>query len=177
MSVGSPARLALAVIVMLATDAVLSWMAIQGAYIYLGMVWHGLAGEFLPGTSLAEHARQFRVLRYLQGAAWLVTALLAAAWFHRVRVSRRALGGEHADSGGGGVVPAWCWALFLTALGAELVATLLAGGARLDLGGPMQTLIIAQCLEIAGAVVGIVLVRRITRRLAAELIRAPSISP
>lgn len=161
---------------MLATDAVLSWMAIQGAYIYLGMVWHGLAGEFLPGTSLAEHARQFRVLRYLQGAAWLVTALLAAAWFHRVRVSRRALGGEHAGSGDG-VGPAWCWALFLTALSAELVATLLAGDVRLHLGGPMQALIIAQCLEIAGAVVGIVLVRRITRRLAAGLIRAPSIAP
>lgn len=33
----SPARLALAVIVLLATDVVLSWMVIQGAYIYLGM--------------------------------------------------------------------------------------------------------------------------------------------
>lgn len=63
----SPARLALAVIILLATDVVLSWMVIQGAYIYLGMVWHGLAKEFLPGTSLAEHARQFRILRYLQG--------------------------------------------------------------------------------------------------------------
>lgn len=43
-------------IVLLVTDVVLSWMVIQGAYIYLGMVWHGLAKEFLPGTGLAEHS-------------------------------------------------------------------------------------------------------------------------
>lgn len=162
----SPARLALALLVLLAADVVLSWMVIQGAYIYLGMVWHGLAGEFLPGTSLAEHARQFRILRYLQAVVWLLTGILAAAWFHRIRRSRRALGGEHSESKGG-AGRAWCRGLLLTALSAELVAALLAGGARLDLGGPLQTLIIAQCLEIAGAVVGIVLVRRITRRLEA----------
>jgi hypothetical protein len=164
--VRSPARLALAVIVLLAADVVLSWMVIQGAYIYLGMVWHGLAREFLPGTSLAEHARQFRILRYLQGAVWLLTVMLSAVWLLRVRRSRRALDGEHAGAQGGTRL-AWCWALLLTAFGAELVATLLAGGARLDLGGPMQTLILAQCLEIAAAVVGIVLVRRTTRRLEA----------
>lgn len=166
--VRSSARLALAVIVLLATDVVLSWMVIQGAYIYLGMVWHGLAKEFLPGTSLADHARQFRILRYLQGVVWLLTAILSAVWLHRVRRDRRALDGEH-SGGQGGAWLAWCWALLLTAFGAELVAALLAGDARLDLGGPMQALILAQCLEIAGAVVGIVLVRRITR--------APSTSP
>jgi hypothetical protein len=155
--VRSPARLALAVIVLLATDVVLSWMVIQGIYIYLGMVWHGLAREFLPGTSLAEHARQFRILRYLQGGVWLLTAILAAVWFRRVRRDRQ---------GGAGL--AWgCALLLAAALGAELIAALLAGGARLDLGGPMQTLILAQCLEIAGAVVGMVLVRRLTRRLEA----------
>jgi hypothetical protein len=88
-----PARLALAVIVLLAADVVLSWMVIQGAYIYLGMVWHGLAKEFLPGMSLAEHARQFRILRYLQGVVWLLTAILSAVWFHRVRRDRRVLEG------------------------------------------------------------------------------------
>jgi hypothetical protein len=170
----SPARLALAVIVLLATDVVLSWMVIQGAYIYLGLVWHGLAREFLPGTSLAELARQFRMLRYLQGVVWLLTAMLSAVWFHRVRRDRRALDGAHSD-GQGGAGLAWCWALLLTAFGAELVAALLAGGARLDLGGPMQMLILAQCLQIAGAVVGIVLVRRITRRL--EAVREAAVRP
>jgi hypothetical protein len=168
-----PARLALAVIVLLATDVVLSWMVIQGAYIYLGMVWHGLAREFLPSTSLAEHARQFQMLRYLQGVVWLLTAMLSAVWFHRIRRNRRALDG--AQDGQGGVGLAWCWALLLTAFGAELVAALLAGGARLDLGGPMQALILAQCLQIAGAVVGIVLVRRITRRL--EAVREAGVRP
>jgi hypothetical protein len=163
LSAGSPARLALAVIVLLATDVVLSWMVIQGAYIYLGMVWHGLAKEFLPGTGLAEHARQFQMLRYLQAVVWLLTAILSAVWFHRVRRIPRALDGAHSD-GQGRAGLAWCWALLLTAFGAELVAALLAGGSRLDLGGPMQALILAQCLQIAGAVVGIVLVRRITRR-------------
>jgi len=171
---GSPARLALAVIVLLATDVVLSWMVIQGAYIYLGLVWHGLAREFLPGTSLAEHARQFRMLRYLQGVVWLLTAILSAVWFHRVRRNPLAPDGAHSD-GQGGAGLAWCWALLLTAFGAELVAALLAGGARLDLGGPMQTLILAQCLQIAGAVVGIVLVRRITRRL--EAVREAGVRP
>jgi hypothetical protein len=170
----SPARLALAVIVLLATDVVLSWMVIQGAYIYLGMVWQGLGREFLPGTSLAEHARQFRILRYLQGVIWLLTAILAAVWLHRVRRNRRALDGEHSGAQGGAGL-AWCGALLLTAFGAELVAALLAGGARLDLGGPMQTLILAQGLEIAGAVVGIVLVRRITRRL--EAVREAGVRP
>jgi hypothetical protein len=166
--VRSPARLALAVIILLATDVVLSWMVIQGAYIYLGMVWHGLAKEFLPGTSLAEHARQFRILRYVQGAVWLLTAMLSAVWFHRVRRNPRAPDGARSDSRGGAGI-AWCCALLLTAFGAELVATLLAEGAPLDLGGPMQMLLLAQCLQIAGAVVGIGLVRRITR--------APSTSP
>ena len=172
--VRSPARLALTVAVLLATDVALSWMVIQGAYIYLGMVWHVLAREVLPGTSLAEHARQFRMLRYLQGAAWLVTAILAAVWSHRVHGSRRALGGEHSGSRGGAGL-AWRWGLLLTAFAAELVAALLAGGARLDLGGPMQALILAQCLEIAGAVVGIALVRRITRRL--EAVREAGVRP
>ena len=122
----SPARLALAVIVLLATDVVLSWMVIQGAYIYLGMVWHGLAREFLPSTSLAEHARQFRILRHLQGVVWLLTAILSAVWFHRVRRDRRALAGAHSD-GQGEAGLAWCWALLLTAFGAQLVAALLAG--------------------------------------------------
>jgi hypothetical protein len=172
--VRSPARLALVVIVLLATDVVLSWMVIQGAYIYLGMVWHGLAKEFLPSTSLAEHARQFRILRHLHGVVWLLTAILSAVWFHRVRRDRRALDGEQSGAQGGAGL-AGCWALLLTAFGAELVAALLAGGARLDLGGPMQTLILAQCLEIAGAVVGIVLVRRITRRL--EAVREAGVRP
>jgi len=172
--VRSPARLALAVIVLLATDVGLSWMVIQGAHLYLGLVWHGLAREFLPGTTLAEHARQFRILRYLQAVIWLLTAILAAMWFHRVRRNRRALDGAQSGAQGGAAL-AWCCALLLTALGAELVAALLAGGARLDLGGPMQTLILAQCLEIAGAVVGIVLVRRVTRRL--EAARAAGVRP
>jgi len=168
LSAGSPARLALALIVLLATDVVLSWMVIQGAYIYLGMVWHGLAREFLPDTSVAEHARQFQMLRYLQAVAWLLTAMLAAVWFRRVRRIPRALDGVHSD-GQGRAGLAWCWALLLTAFGAELVATLLAGGARLDLGGPLQALVLAQCLQIAGAVLGIVLVRRITRRTSSAI--------
>jgi hypothetical protein len=39
----------------------------------------------------------------------------------------------------------------------------------------MQALILAQCLQIAGAVVGIVLVRRITRRL--EAVREAGVRP
>jgi len=105
---------------------------------------------------------------------WLLTAILSAVWFHRVRRDRRALDGAHSD-GQGGAGLAWCWALLLTAFGAELVAALLAGGARLDLGGPMQMLILAQCLQIAGAVVGIVVVRRITRRL--EAVRGAGVGP
>ena len=171
--VRAPARLGLALIVLLAANGVLSWMVIQAAYIYLGMVWHGLAKEFLPGTSLAEHARQFRILRLLQGGVWLLTAVLGAIWLHQVR-RVRALDGPR-SGGRGGAWLAWCWALLLTAFGAELVAALLAGGGRLDLGGSMQMLILAQFLEIAGAVVGIVLVRRTTRHL--DAVREAGVRP
>ena len=46
--------------------------------------------------------------------------ILYAVWFRRVRRNRRALDGEH-PGGQGGAGLAWCGALLLTALGAELV--------------------------------------------------------
>lgn len=193
----SAPRLALAVLVLLAVDAGLAWMVIQGCYTYLGLVWHGLAGEFLPGEGLARHARQFRALRYLQGAGWAVTALVFASWLYRIHLDLKALGrtglrysprqaalslfipgfnlvrpflavraiwaaGEPAFHAGTPPWVAWWWALLLAASGAEVVVA--AAGDPLDLGGPMQALVLAQGFEIAAAVLGIVLVRRITQR-------------
>jgi hypothetical protein len=196
-------RLGLLVVLLLGTDIALSWMVLQGAHVFLGLVWHALAREFLPG-SVEAHAGQFRTLRLAQAAAWIATAAAFAAWLSRVRrhhahLAQAARGahpaharaatsapragpfrlgriladlwraGDAAPCPGGSAAPRrapgvawWLGALGVAGLGEALAAVLAGGvGTPLDLGGAMQVLILTQLVEIAAAVLAIVLVRRV----------------
>lgn len=85
--------LAVAAVGLLGGCAVLAWMTLQASLGFLQVVWHGLAGEFLPGASLPTYVAQFRTLRHLQGLAWLLTAAGFLAWLSRARLSAALLGG------------------------------------------------------------------------------------
>jgi hypothetical protein len=155
------------VVLLLGLDIVVGWMVIQGAYVYLGMVWHGAAGESLAPGAIEEHGRQFLVLRWIQIGVWTATAAAFLAWRHRARQRARALGDSEAARVRWGPVAAL---LILAAAAAHALAAGLAADPLrpLDLGGPMQLLMLAQILEIAAAGLGILLVRRLTDRLDAR---------
>lgn len=143
-------------------------MVIQGAYVYLGMIWHGLSGESLAPGAIETHGRQFLALRWIQLATWIVTVTVFLVWLLRARATARALGGFETRAAGWG--PLGVFFLPGVALGAALAhglaARLSADRLRpLDLGGPMQLLLLAEILEIAAAVLAIVLVGRVTRCL------------
>jgi hypothetical protein len=150
---------------------VLAWLSIQGAYTYLGMVWHGLAGESLGPGAMEEHGRQFAGLRGLQLATGLAIGALVVAW--RVRA-----GNPRPDPAR--VVPGRRWlarAVVALAAAAALAHGLAAGLAAdplrpLDLGAPLTLLVLGALLEIAAAALGILLVRRVTAGPA-----GPSTSP
>lgn len=152
---------------MLGLDMVVAWMVIQGAYTYLGMVWHGLAAESLSPGAMESHGRQFLVLRGIQIATWLAIAALVLAWRRRVR---RAAAGHGATEWG----PLGRVGLALVGVAALAHGLAAALAARplmpLDLGGPLQLLVLGALLEILAAVVAIVLVRRVTagRQMPAE---------
>jgi hypothetical protein len=191
------------VILLLAVDIVVAWMVIQGAYLYLGMIWQGLAGESLPRGATEAHGRQFLVLRGIQVAAWTATITLFLAWLDRAQQNARVLGASGLGSRGQmvaaflvpglnlvrpipimralwlasappgtsprGTMPPWVrwwWALVLAAVVAHLGAAALAaeGWRPLDLGGPMQLLLVAELLEIGAAVLTMLLVRGVTDR-------------
>ncbi|MEX2223763.1 MAG: DUF4328 domain-containing protein [Candidatus Rokuibacteriota bacterium] len=179
-------------------------MVIQGAYLYLGIVWRGLAGEVLPPGTIEAHSRQFLTLRRIQVAVWITTIVLFLAWVRRAQSRARALGGPRAGGSRWGTIAAflvpgpnlvgpvrlmsalwhdsglrpaaprgrgpwwvgWWWALVLAAALAHGLTTGFAAdwSRPLDLGGPMQLLLLAELVEIAAAVLAILLVRRITGR-------------
>lgn len=146
----------------------MAWIVIQGAYVYLGMIWHGLAGESLTPGAIEAHGRQFLTLRWIQGAAWIATVAVFLAWLRRAHETAGALG----DSAAGAVRwgPLGVFVLpgltLVAALAQGLAAGLAVDGWRpLDLGGPMQLLLLAEVSEIAAAALAIFLVRRITARL------------
>jgi hypothetical protein len=154
-------------VLLLGLDIVVAWVVIQAAYVYLAMIWHGLAGESLASGAIEAHGRQFLALRRIQIATWIATVAVFLIWLRRAREAARALGGSEAGAA------RWrpLVAFFLPGLtvAAALAHALAAGLAAdrlrpLDLGGPMQLLLFAELLEIAAAVLAILLVRRITAR-------------
>lgn len=73
-------------------------MVIQGAYLYLGIVWRGLAGEVFPPGTTEAHSRQFLTLRLIQAAVWITTIVLFLTWVRRVQRRAEALTGP--ETGG-----------------------------------------------------------------------------
>jgi hypothetical protein len=100
------ARLALLIVPLLGADIVLAWMVLQGAYVFLGLVWHALARELLPPGSLEAHGSQFRTVRIVQAVAWLATIAAFAAWLSLVRRHRERLAATSSSAPPGlGVAP------------------------------------------------------------------------
>jgi hypothetical protein len=57
-------------------------VALQATFLFVHLVWQGLAGRFLPGADLAGFGWQFGWLLRLQTVAWALTAVLFLAWLH-----------------------------------------------------------------------------------------------
>jgi hypothetical protein len=148
---------------LLGLDLGLAWMVVQGAYVYLGLVWHGLAGQTAATGTLAEHGRQFLVLRSIHLATSIAAAATFFAW--RARVRRVARGPDGPARAAGRLTLAAASLAIAAVLAHGLAAVLANDPLRpLDLGGPMQLLVAGLLLEIAGAAVTILLVRRISAR-------------
>jgi hypothetical protein len=60
-------------VLLLGLDIVVAWVVIQAAYVYLAMIWHGLAGESLAPGAIEAHGRQFLALRRIQISTWIAT--------------------------------------------------------------------------------------------------------
>jgi hypothetical protein len=149
-------------VLLLGLDIVVAWMVIQGASVYLGMIWHGLAGESLAPGAIEAHGRQFLALRRIQIATWLVAGAVFLAWLRRARQTPRAPGGCETAAGRPrrGTAAFLAGSTLAAALAHGLAAALAVDRLRpLDLGGPMQLLVLAGLLEIAAAVLAIALVR------------------
>jgi hypothetical protein len=151
--------------VLLGVDIVAAWMLIQGAYVYLGMVWHGLAEEALPPGTLEAHRRQFLALRWFQVGAWVAIAAAGLAWLQQVHRRGRPRSGRR-----GSPLIAWWGILAAAATLGQLAVAILAADrfTPLDLGGPMQLLLVAELAEIGAAVLAIVLVGRFAERAGKE---------
>jgi hypothetical protein len=166
-------------IVLLLADAVLAWLALQGAFVFLEIVWRALARTADWRPLVETHARQFSGLRSLEGVVWLATACVFAAWIRSAR-STLARGGRLV--GGGSAmrplrvmvetwraaarqpaaarVPSllgWWSGLVCIALAVEAwaLARLLAAGTALDLGRGLMLVMVASVLEIGVAVLTI----------------------
>jgi hypothetical protein len=184
-----PRALGRLLIALLVVDAALAWMAIQGALVFLEIVWRALAGSDDWRPLVEAHARQFTGLRALEAGTWLVTAALFAGWLRRVRLALvldgRLVGGTSPvrpwrlmlETWRAAVprpvasrVPpllGWWWGLAWLALALETWALvrLLAAGTALELGRGLMLALVASAVEIAVAVLTVFLVIAIQRGL------------
>jgi uncharacterized protein DUF4328 len=85
-------RLTLVVTVLLGLHALLAWFALQATFVFVEMMWRAVAGREELRPLLAAHVDQFRVLRLVQGALWLVTAAAFIWWVGRAQRNLPALG-------------------------------------------------------------------------------------
>ena len=141
-------------LLLLALDVVLAWLAMAGAVIFVERAWLALGGYAIPEASLAEHARQLAWVRGLQVVALGATAVGLAAWARRARPFR---------SG----TPRWLlggWgAAILAAIAIDVGVRALAalGRAPLAPGGPLPLYLLGEVLKIAALVVTMVVVWRV----------------
>jgi hypothetical protein len=177
-----PRALGRLLIALLVADAALAWVAVQGSFVFIEIVWHALAGPEDWRPLVNAHARQFTWLRALEAVAWLATAALFVACLRRVRAGLAREG--RLVRGASPVRPlrlmletwraavprraaarvppllGWWWALMGAALGVETWALvrLLAAGTALELGRGLMLVLLASGLEIAAAVLTVFVV-------------------
>jgi Domain of unknown function (DUF4328) len=76
-------RWTLAVAALLALHVLLAWLALQAVFVLVEVMWRVVAGREELRPLLAAHVDQFRTLRWLQGALWVVTAAVFLRWVGR----------------------------------------------------------------------------------------------
>jgi hypothetical protein len=89
-------RAALAVMALLAIHVILALVALQAAFVFVEVAWRILAGRDELRPLLATYLAQFRALRAVQAALWIVTALAFVTWVGRAQGNLAALGGTGA---------------------------------------------------------------------------------
>jgi hypothetical protein len=85
-------RLTLVVTALLALHVILAWLALQAVVVFVDLMWRTVAGREELRPLLATHVNQFRVLRLVQAALWLVTAAAFTRWVGRAQRNLPALG-------------------------------------------------------------------------------------
>jgi hypothetical protein len=163
-------------------DTGLAWLAVQGALVFVNMLWHAVAG-YQVRSLIEAHVRQFATLRSMQLLAWLVTAGVGAAWLRRLRASRRVLASRQGPGRARlplaprrGLMVA-LGGLAAVALAADLLARALAfrSGGPLALGLLLQLLVLGQVAAGAAAALAIAAVLGVDRRFAEAAQPGPSI--
>jgi hypothetical protein len=85
-------RLTLLAVVLLAAHVVLAWLVVQAALVFVELAWRTVVGRAEYRTLLATHLGQFRMLRTIQLALWLVTASTFIKWVGRAQANLPILG-------------------------------------------------------------------------------------
>jgi hypothetical protein len=85
-------RLALLAVALLAAHVVLAWLVVQAALVFVELAWQTVVGREEFRALLATHLGQFRALRAIQLALWLVTAVAFVRWVGRAQANLPALG-------------------------------------------------------------------------------------
>lgn len=86
-------RATLAVMALLAIHVILALIALQAAFLFVELAWRVLAGRDELRALLATHLAQFRTLRAVQAAFWIITALAFVGWVGRAQGNLATLGG------------------------------------------------------------------------------------
>jgi hypothetical protein len=84
--------LSLAVVVLLAGNAVLAWMALHGTFVFVELTWWAVAARHDYRALLIAHLDQFQVLRDVQLGLWLVTTATFVLWAGRANANLSRLG-------------------------------------------------------------------------------------
>jgi hypothetical protein len=81
---GRPGLLGAALVGLLGLNVALAWVALQAVLLFPLLVWHALAGRFLPESGLPAYGRHLGLLALAQGVTWLLTAAVFLGWIRRV---------------------------------------------------------------------------------------------
>lgn len=85
-------RATLVVMALLALHVVLALVALQAAFVFVELAWRIVAGRDELRPLLATHLDQFRTLREVQAALWIVTTVAFVGWVGRAQGNLAALG-------------------------------------------------------------------------------------
>jgi hypothetical protein len=85
-------RAALVVMALLAIHVILALVALQAAFVFVELAWRIVAGRDELRPLLATHLEQFRTLRAVQAALWIVTTVAFVGWVGRAQGNLAALG-------------------------------------------------------------------------------------